>query len=213
MSRFYTRDYFVNTLVPSAARAAKEHGLIQVKWEAHVGSGVWGLNADKDQPRTKRLFALVDASGHVTPGPAYDPAIGGVKNPRKRSTKKPARRKNPTAAQHMEIALALRPGLTSANNALRASVSRAIDPKAWPHDIHDVYRQATRVSRELGAIQEHYKEGSWPEKDNTPGITKKDSVRLEIDEAKSLVNKAASVIEQIGDARKRTNPGARRRKA
>jgi len=69
---FYTLDFFWGKVVPGSAKRAKDAGgLIQVYFTEYG----WGSRDDKSQPRTKSLFALVDASGNVTEGPAFDAAF------------------------------------------------------------------------------------------------------------------------------------------
>jgi len=67
----YTPDFFWTQIVPSATRrAAEEKAPILVTFEDRFNA--WGMMSGESQPRTRRLFAVIDATGHVEHGPAWD---------------------------------------------------------------------------------------------------------------------------------------------
>ena len=67
----YTPDFFWTQIVPSATRrAAEEKAPILVTFEDRFNA--WGMMSGQSQPRTRRLFAVIDAKGHVEHGPAWD---------------------------------------------------------------------------------------------------------------------------------------------
>ena len=67
----YTPDFFWSQIVPSATRrAAEEKAPILVTFEDRFDA--WGMMSGESQPRTRRLFAVIDAKGHVEHGPAWD---------------------------------------------------------------------------------------------------------------------------------------------
>jgi len=67
----YTPDFFWTQIVPSATRrAAEEKAPILVTFEDRFNA--WGMMSGQSQPRTRRLFAVIDATGHVEHGPAWD---------------------------------------------------------------------------------------------------------------------------------------------
>ena len=67
----YTPDFFWTQIVPSATRrAAEEKAPILVTFEDRFNA--WGMMSGESQPRTRRLFAVIDAKGHVEHGPAWD---------------------------------------------------------------------------------------------------------------------------------------------
>ena len=67
----YTPDFFWTQIVPSATRRAEEEKApILVTFEDRFNA--WGMMSGESQPRTRRLFAVIDAKGHVEHGPAWD---------------------------------------------------------------------------------------------------------------------------------------------
>ncbi len=67
----YTPDFFWIQIVPSATRLAADEGApILVTFNDRFNA--WGMVNGKQQPRTRNLFAVIDAKGHLEHGPAWD---------------------------------------------------------------------------------------------------------------------------------------------
>ena len=67
----YTPDFFWTQIVPSATRLAADEGApILVTFNDRFNA--WGMVNGKQQPRTRNLFAVIDAKGHLEHGPAWD---------------------------------------------------------------------------------------------------------------------------------------------